>query len=526
MRQYMDGPAVLRPEEQRFLRVVETLRKTAVSICAVLDFDQLLHQILEQVGEVIVFDSASISLLEDDKFRLKALRGFRHPEQLYGVTFPAYSNPEVMAPNLKAIRERRSIRMGNVPSEYPWFVHPPETTIYSWLTIPLCARDQALGTLNLDSQTPNHFTAEDQQIAELFAAQVSVALENARLYGEIRAFARQQTVLNEVLNAITSKMGMENLLSAVDDEIARFFCQPSFLVALHEPVSRTWRAVYGRGMDWVETGQSHPLSDGLPGLVIATGESLHLRDAAECAALCTGGIDLSGRCPQALIGVPMRVEGQVVGAMLAVWWEEGASSTADLQLFKQVADRLSPAVQNARRFAEIERSAQVDMLTGLMTREHFFNLAAGCSSNPYSILMVDLDHFKAVNDAYGHCAGDAVLRHAAQTCSKHLRRFDLAGRYGGEEFIILLPETALKDACHVAERLCQALAAEEIQVSGQRLRVTASLGAAESQPGEPLASVIERADTALYQAKRSGRNRVISTASASGPAAEELVAVS
>ena len=123
--------------------------------------------------------------------------------------------------------------------------------------------------------------------------------------------------------------------------------------------------------------------------------------------------------------------------------------------------------------------------------------------------MLDIDHFKDVNDSYGHPAGDRVLRALTECCRENVRTIDVVGRYGGEEFFLLLPETDLTDAIQVAERL--RVSAENCSVSygRERLRFTISLGIAELTADIPnLAALIERADQAQYLAKQSGRNRV------------------
>ena len=122
--------------------------------------------------------------------------------------------------------------------------------------------------------------------------------------------------------------------------------------------------------------------------------------------------------------------------------------------------------------------------------------------------MFDLDYFKHVNDTYGHAVGDEVLRVLAERAALQTREIDILGRYGGEEFALLLPETRLHEALEIAERLRLA-ALEPIHVNGLELCVSISVGVAEAQEDVSLSHLLQRADAALYQAKRSGRNRVV-----------------
>jgi len=161
----------------------------------------------------------------------------------------------------------------------------------------------------------------------------------------------------------------------------------------------------------------------------------------------------------------------------------------------------------------LEKLATHDSMTGLYNRGQFLELAeqewerSRRYQRPLSLLVLDIDHFKAVNDAHGHDAGDRVIIAVAAACRGGKRNSDIVGRLGGEEFGILLPETQLKDALAFAERLRRAIA--EHAVPGQSIPVTISVGVAAAGEGAScVPDLIKQADVALYEAKRGGRNRV------------------
>ena len=165
--------------------------------------------------------------------------------------------------------------------------------------------------------------------------------------------------------------------------------------------------------------------------------------------------------------------------------------------------------------------AITDALTGLHNRRymesHLATLAEQASSRgkPLALMILDIDYFKAINDSYGHDAGDDVLREFAVRIRKSIRGIDLACRYGGEEFVIVMPETDLHVAGMVAERLRRSIAGEPFAVNKatKRIEVTISIGLSTlERKGEAVADVLKRADTALYRAKHDGRNRVVSAA--------------
>jgi diguanylate cyclase (GGDEF)-like protein/PAS domain S-box-containing protein len=167
---------------------------------------------------------------------------------------------------------------------------------------------------------------------------------------------------------------------------------------------------------------------------------------------------------------------------------------------------------------ELEKMATTDSLTGLANRGHFMTLAAAeiqrtlRYSRPLSILMIDADRFKNINDIHGHDMGDKVLQALGATLASVLRSTDTAGRIGGEEFALMLPETALPAAMALAERLRQTVEQKSIPMSGgPPVSFTVSIGvAALTDPSQGVDDLLKRADQALYQAKSSGRNRVAS----------------
>jgi diguanylate cyclase (GGDEF)-like protein len=169
-----------------------------------------------------------------------------------------------------------------------------------------------------------------------------------------------------------------------------------------------------------------------------------------------------------------------------------------------------------RAYADLERLARTDPLTGLANRRRFMEELeqeverSERYGRPLSVVALDLDHFKSVNDSHGHAAGDDVLREAAQALQSVCRDVDLAARMGGEEFSLLLPETDIPGARIVAERVRERIAgAAHRSPAGQAFRVTASLGVATVKPGASGEALLQAADEALYRAKDAGRNRVM-----------------
>jgi len=194
-----------------------------------------------------------------------------------------------------------------------------------------------------------------------------------------------------------------------------------------------------------------------------------------------------------------------------------AKPISPMELVARVASqlrRLSAAVLAASQVERAIGDAYTDPLTGLYNRRYLdADLerrvgAAGVSGEGFAIALLDVDHFKRINDTWGHAAGDAVLRTVAQQIRAFLRTGDLECRYGGEEFVIVLPETTMEGATSLAETLREKVAAHSFVFQGESIPVTISVGCALVQPNDAATELIQRADEKLYEAKRSGRNRV------------------
>jgi diguanylate cyclase (GGDEF)-like protein len=220
--------------------------------------------------------------------------------------------------------------------------------------------------------------------------------------------------------------------------------------------------------------------------------------------------------PRAVLAVPILREHHLLGLVTAVDPEEGAFSDDDVESLSALAVQAGVAIENARLHRVVERQAVTDALTGLANRRQFYEVLgreyerAQRFGQPVSLILLDIDDFKQINDSRGHLAGDAVLHSVAATVAEVIREIDLAARYGGEEFAVLLPQTGPEGAANLAERLRSEIAARSIRFGTEEISgVTASFGVA-AGPDEQMTQIdlIASADAALYQAKREGKNHV------------------
>lgn len=214
--------------------------------------------------------------------------------------------------------------------------------------------------------------------------------------------------------------------------------------------------------------------------------------------------------------IPLHVGNRLLGSLHLLTAETASIEVNRSEFYAAVAQQLSAAIERTSLFEEIQQLAITDPLTGLFNRRHFDYLAerelrrAQRMKRTLAIIMMDLDHFKKVNDLYGHLTGDRVLKGIAERCKNTLRELDILARYGGEEFVILLPECDFERALQVAERLRTTISDKPFTTERDLIWVTASLGVSALPAGseKTLMELVREADLSLYHAKSAGRNKV------------------
>ena len=214
------------------------------------------------------------------------------------------------------------------------------------------------------------------------------------------------------------------------------------------------------------------------------------------------------------MGIPLRVKDSVTGALLLTRKGKEFSSNA-VRVLRILCNQAAIAIENARVYERLEQLAATDSLTALFNRRYFEQALprevsrAERRGGSIALMMLDIDHFKQLNDTYGHTVGDVVLKKVAGLLSKAVRKGDVLARYGGEEFVILLSEASYRVSREIAERIRKSIAAATIHPAGPRRRVTISVGwALYPDDTRETDKLIELADRALYFAKDTGRNCV------------------
>ena len=386
--------------------------------------------------------------------------------------------------------------------------------IQSILLTPLIVRNEVIGTLGCDAiGTPHTFTQEEIELTQTVANLVAARIEQARLLDTERRRAEELDVLRATIADISSELELSKLLQAILVRAVALLDATGGDLGLYDETRKELLVVssYNLGKDY--TGTRMAEGEGVMGCVAATGEPLIIQDYNVWEGRSRQYAD--GKW-YAVMAAPLTIGGRLVGVIGVVDADPTHQFTAsNLRLLNLFAQQAAIAIENAGAFGEVQRLAITDGLTGISNRRHLFALGerefnrARRFDRPLSAIMLDIDHFKQVNDTYGHAVGDQVLCSVAKCCLIGIRDIDIVGRYGGEEFGILLPETAGHDAYNTAERLRQTIAETPTKTKRGSIAVTISLGVAEVTEDTPdLVSLFDHADQALYAAKQGGRNRV------------------
>jgi diguanylate cyclase (GGDEF)-like protein/PAS domain S-box-containing protein len=383
----------------------------------------------------------------------------------------------------------------------------------SVIVIPLISGGKKLGALLFSHNKIHAFQTEEILIGEQAASLIALAFEKFQAVEEAHQRANTSEILRKASLAVTDKLEMEHAVSHILEQLQQVIPYDSASVQLLE--GNELEIIGGRGWEDLNNviGQRFSIPGNNPNsVVIETGKPYRLSDTWE--------VYEEFRKPphdhiRSWLGVPLIAQNKTIGLLAIDSGEPNDFSESDTNIAMEFANQVAITLENARIFGLTQSQALTDALTGIHNRRGLFQLGefeferARRILRPFSALMFDIDHFKKINDTHGHTVGDQVLHQLAERCRNNSRAIDLIGRYGGEEFTILLPETNLESTFLIAKRLHQTIINTPITTNAGEINITISIGVAEADLDDTLNTLIEKADKALYQAKHSGRNRIV-----------------
>ena len=461
--------AQLYEETQQRALEQETLREAALALTTALDRNKVIERILAQLQRVVPYDSASVQLLRENHVELVGGRGFPNLPDLLGISFPVDGDN----PNSEVIRTRAPFIVEDAPTVYAGFRKGPhrQIAIRSWLGVPMLIGDQLVGMIALDKREPGFYTREHARLAEAFAAQTAIAIENARLFEEIEE----------------RRVYLEGVLGAAPDAIVT-------LDAHHQVVEwnpgaeklfgYSQEEAVGRNIDHLVTDPDvfeeaiGFTQMGMGGKALPPTETVRYRKAGSPVDVIVAGS-------------PILVGDKLIGAVA---------------VYTDITERV--------RMEEALRAlALLDELTGLYNRRGFLILAeqqlktAHRAKRRMMLLFADFDGLKRINDAFGHPEGDRALIETANVIREVFRESDIVARIAGDEFVVLAIETDGFPAEILIARLQGNLEARNAR-GDLRYKLSLSTGIARYDPEHPcsLDDLLTQADRAMYEQKRRNPN--------------------
>ncbi len=389
----------------------------------------------------------------------------------------------------------------------------------SLIAVPLILGDKVIGALATQSFQPQAYTEADVETAERLAAQAATALQNARYLSLARDIAGQLAALNRVAQIVTSTLELERVMDLIYGEVSRVLFADSYLLATVNLERDEMRIEFLADEGRHYPTQTMALGATLAGWVASQRAPLLLTNVPEqIPALRLQTLDIGSRKPAlSWLGVPLLSGVELVGILAVASYVPDRFDKDDLDLLSSIAQQVTIAIVNARTHAQLQEQSRLDSLTQVYNHGYFISRLTGQverarnEKRSLTLIMLDIDYFKKYNDTYGHRVGDQVLKATVHAIRAHIERTDIVGRWGGEEFGIVLLRATTAQAVKVGERIRATLRVTKMQdEEGHPIQApTVSQGIANVPEHTNRANrLIVLADRALYVAKTRGRDRV------------------
>jgi len=344
---------------------------------------------------------------------------------------------------------------------------------------------------------------------------LGVALASSRTLESLRVSADYLTLLNELGRRFASNLSLEDLFSTMYREVRKVMDAEAFFVALYcqEQQEIDLRYIFDQGTRVAPI--KYLLNDGPTSRAIKTRQPvLYHADARLIPGVTVIGLDT--RVVQSVLVVPILFEDKVMGALSAQSYNGHAYSDEHVRVLSIIASQAAIAIDNAQLYERTLSIAMSDSMTGLANARSLHQFLAEILQKAHahgqevSLLMLDSDCLKLINDTFGHLAGDDHIIKLADVMRANIRAGDLVARYGGDEFVVVLPNTATEEACLIGERILSAVRQTRHQSGNISMAVTTSAGVATyPHDATTVDELIRAADVAMYRAKEAGKDRVI-----------------
>ncbi len=410
------------------------------------------------------------------------------------------------------LKERNPFLSGEINPKATEIGYLKDGKVLSLIAVPVMEGSTPVGLLAVDSSRFHAFNEPERKTVQLFSGQIARILERQRIYTIIKHDITALRIIKEFSAGIASSINYDVIMQTLAESAEKAFSGRSFFL---EYDSRGFAVKRFPG-EVIGAIEEQDLSGTLIRRVLDSRHKEYVSDIRSYG-MKVFPHQLRAASFRSVILVPLVHKDNLLGLFGMISGQREFLDGRQMNLLEVMCNQVSTSIANARLHAELEQKATTDSLTGLSNHRLFQQKLgeelkrADRYEKPLSLLFMDIDHFKNVNDTYGHPVGDIVLRGVANILRGEIREVDLAARYGGEEFAVILPDTDGAGAKKIAERLRRVIMAMTFSSQERSLKVTTSIGIA-TVPADAKTKeeLIERADEALYQAKHLGRNRSVS----------------
>jgi len=430
-------------------------------------------------------------------------------ELIKGVRMPRRSRPAGNHLTEYILRTRQPVLIReNAASEIRKLGVEPLRTTGSFCGVPLVAYDHAIGALCIFSDNERAYDEGHLELMRVLASEASIAIENARLFQEERTKARHLSLLNLISRDAIATLNPDEILTKIAGQLENGLSYDHIGIAVLDYTTRELIVSAESGKRRGALGKKVPLDSGLIGQVARTGKAGTYRANTN-----------SGNVPRPVLpdtcmamGLPIFYGDHLHGVLYVETLEHTEFSEEESLLLQTLADLIAGAYHNAQTFQKAQEQAITDGLTGVKTHRFFMEALSSewkrssRAGRSFALVLMDLDRFKFVNDFYGHLEGDLVLQRVGQILETNCRRSDVVARYGGDEFVILMPETTMEQARQLSSKLRGWIASDPLL---REKNISASFGIA-SYPlhGSAPQELIQVADASMYLSKHQGGNTV------------------
>lgn len=499
--------------EQKLVRRQHTLNLLHEIVLAALqsdDLDSMAQIVVDRLGELIKADGCFLSRWDEEQEQPVPLSAYGPYRDTY---LSLRATPGEGTFTELAFRENHTlvIEDANIPP-YNQYRLKKVFPFQSILVLPLVSGGKRMGAIMLTFEQPHNFQPEEIAISEQAAGLIALAMEKYQAVEKAQRRADASETLRKASATVAETLATNETVNRILEQLNQVIPCDSASVQLLD--GNELVIVGGRGFADPKSilGIRFPITGEPNSIVMGTGKPHYIPETDDQYPNFN---EIGNLHIRSWLGVPLIFQGKIIGLLTIDSTKSNHFKEEDIKSASEFSNQVAIALENARIFEEAQSQAVTDALTGLLNRRGLFQFGefelqrAHRIQRPLCAVIFDIDHFKTVNDQFSHTIGDQILHKLADRCRNNSRAIDLIGRYGGEEFVIILPETNLESARRFAERLRLSIMNGSFTTDAGPLSITVSIGVTEANAAETLQTLIERADGALYNAKHAGRNCVM-----------------